>query len=51
MPSFENRIAELDRLIAEFERIVLDYPLSESYPESLARLRAERAELAGTIGK
>jgi hypothetical protein len=51
MPNFEERLARLDHLIATFERIVVDYPNSEAYAESLASLRRDRAELANTIGK
>lgn len=51
MPTFEERLARLDRLIAEFSRLVQDSPNNPPYAESLAKLRRERSELASTIGK
>lgn len=51
MPNFEERLARLDHLIAEFSRLVQDYPNNPPYAESLVKLRRERADLAATIGK
>lgn len=51
MPTFEERLAELDRLIERFSDLVKDYPNNPPYADSLANLRKKRAELASTIGK
>ena len=51
MPTFEERLAELDRLIERFSELVKDYPNNPPYADSLTNLRKKRAELASTIGK
>jgi len=46
----KKELKRLDELIAFFETLVADYPLS-SYKETLAQLRADRVKLVEQIGK
>lgn len=48
--SVKKRVKELDRMIAYFERIMVEYP-GLDYSEMVARLKNERANLVSTIGR
>ena len=44
------KLRELEDLIRAFEKIVQDYPHSEAYKDSLAKLQQERTDLVSKIG-
>ena len=47
--SFEEKIAELDRLIAAFEEHIKNYP--GHFSDSILVLKQDRANLVNTIGR
>lgn len=45
------KLARVNVMIKEFERIVKDYPLNAAYKESLAKLERERVNIIDRIGR
>lgn len=49
--SLSKKLSDYDEMIKCWECLVVEYPLSKEYKETLAKLQQERAEVASKIGK